>query len=63
MRGIFGAVEIRQMARDASGAAQRVVVIYMARGALLGGVQSHQREPGGRVIECRAEPVDCRMAP
>ena len=34
----------------------------MARGALLRGVHSDQREPGGRVVECGAEPVHGRVA-
>ena len=47
MRRIRRPVEIVQMAVDAGGAAQCVIVVQVARRALLGGMQSHQSEPGG----------------
>src|ERR1039458_6468774 len=37
-----------------------VVVVHVARGALLGGMETCQREPGVRVVERGAGPVECR---
>src|SRR5689334_1649792 len=49
MRRVGRSVEIREMARDACAAGEGVIVIEMAGRALLGSVQPHQSEAGGRV--------------
>lgn len=63
MRRIRGSVVIGLVAILARRAVQGVVIIDVARAALLRGVHSHQRETGGRMVESRAEPVRRRVAP
>jgi len=62
VRRVVGSVEISQMAIDTGRAAQSVIVVHVAGGALLGRMQTYQREPGSCVIEDRAQPVRSRVA-
>ena len=57
VRRVGGPIEVGEMAVDAGCAGQGVVVVDMARGALLAGVETHQREPGTRVVENGATPI------
>ena len=57
VRRVGGPVEVGQMAVGASRAGQVVVIVEVARGALLGSVKSHQREAGSRVVEGGAAPI------
>ena len=61
---IGGALEIREVAADASGVrrGQVVVAVHMALGALQTGVRASQRESRRRVIEARIPPVSCVVA-
>lgn len=63
MRRIVGTVEVGLVAAPAGRGVQCVVIIDVARGALLGGVESHQREAGGGVVETGAGPIDHGVAP
>jgi len=62
--GSGGAVEVRQVARNAGGAVQGVVVVRVAIGAepRRNSVRSGQRESGGRVIKHSVGPLHCVMA-
>ncbi len=57
--GIRSSLEILEVARDAGGAVQIVVVVDMTigAGARWHGVQSGEREPGAVVVELRVRPV------
>ena len=57
MRRVGGAIVVVLVATPAGRAAQRVVVVHVAAGARLAGMQSHQREAGGSVIERGAVPI------
>ena len=57
MRRVVGSVEVGLVAVPAGRAGQAVVVVDVARSALLAGVESHQREPGSRVVERGAAPI------
>src|ERR1035438_9126005 len=54
---VGGPVEVGEMAADAVRAGQAVVVVDVARRALLAGVDPHQGEPGSRVVESGATPI------
>ena len=56
VRRVGGSVEVGEMAVDAGCAGQAVVVVDVARGALLVGVKTRQREAGGGVVEDDAGP-------
>ena len=64
VRRIRGAVEISQVAADASRVrgGQVVIAIHVALRALHGGMEARQREAGGRVIERRIAPRRGAMA-
>ena len=62
VRRIVGTVEVGLVAAPAGRAVQRVVIIDVARGALLGGMESHQREAGDGVAETGAGPIDHGVA-
>ena len=62
VRRVVGPVEVGLVAAPAGRAIQRVVIIDVARGALLGGVESRQREAGGGVVETGAGPIDHGVA-
>src|ERR1019366_9523944 len=57
VRRVAGTVVVVLVAVAASRAGQAVVVADVARGALLAGVETYQREPGGGVIEDGATPI------
>ena len=62
VRRVVGSVVVGLMTAPAGRAIQGVVIIGVARGALLGGVESYQREPGGCVVESGAGPIDHGVA-
>ena len=62
VRRVVGSVEIGLVAAPAGRAVQGVVIIDVTRGALLGGVESHQREARGGVVESGAGPIDHGVA-
>lgn len=62
VRRVDCAVEFFQMAVDASGTAERVVVVHVAGGALLRRVHTYKREAGRGVVKSRTQPVHGRMA-
>src|SRR5215469_10006798 len=51
MRRVVGTVEVREVAVDAGGASQAVIVVAVARRALLRRVSAHQGKAGRGVIE------------
>ena len=57
MRRVVGSVVVGLMAVPAGRAGQTVVVVEVARRALLGGVEAQQLEPGGGVVESGAGPI------
>src|ERR1019366_2790230 len=57
VRRVGGSIVVGLVAVPAGRAGQAVVVVDVARGALLAGVESHQRESGGRVVERGATPI------
>lgn len=57
VRRIGRSVVIRLMAIPAGGARQVEIVVYVALGALKRGMETGQRETGGRMIESSAQPV------
>ena len=59
VRRVGGSVEVVLVAAPAGRAAQSVVIIDVARGALLGGVEAHQGEARGGVVKGGAVPI-CR---
>ena len=58
-----GPVEVGEMAVEAGCAGQAVVIVEVAPGALLGGVEAHQREAGSRVVEGGAVPIRRGVTP
>src|ERR1019366_8349614 len=60
VRRVGGPIVVGEMAADAVRAGQGVVVVDVARRALLAGVEPHQGEPGSRVVERGAGPVEGR---
>src|ERR1039458_3128686 len=60
MRRAEGAIVVGLVAVPAGRAGQAVVVVHVARGALLARVETCQREPGGRMVERGAGPVEGR---
>src|ERR1019366_7632691 len=58
-----GSVVIGLVAVPAGRAVQPVVVVDVARGTLLAGVETHQGEAGGGVVEGGAGPIGGRVAP
>src|ERR1035441_6273809 len=57
VRGVIGSVVVGEVATDTGRATQVVVAVDVARGALLGGMESHQEESRGGVVERAAVPV------
>ena len=57
VRWVVGAVEVTLVAVPAGRAGQAVVVVEVARRALLGGVEAQQLESGGGVVESGAGPI------
>src|ERR1035441_7000204 len=57
MPRIAGTGVVGLVAVPAGETGQRVVVVHVTRGALRGGVDTYQGEPGGRVIERGAIPI------
>ena len=57
VRRVGGAIVVGLMAVPASRAGQAVVIVEVARRALLGGVEAQQLEPGGGVVESGAGPI------
>lgn len=57
VRRVVGSVEVGLVAVPAGPAGQAVVVVEVARRALLGGVEAQQFEPGGGVVERGAGPI------
>ena len=62
VRRVVGAVVVGLMAVTAGRAGQAVVIVEVARRALLGGVEAQQLEPGGGVVETRAGPISGGVA-
>ena len=62
VRGVVGFVVVVLVAVPTHCARQRIVVVHMARPTLRGGVDPHQRESGGSVVERGAVPVRSGMA-
>ena len=62
VRRVVGTVVIGLVTAPARRAIQCVVVVDVARGALLGGVQAHQRESRSCVIEGGAVPINGSVA-
>src|ERR1035438_3842954 len=63
VRRVGGSVEVGLVAVPAGRARQAVVIVEVAPGALLGSVESHQREPGGRMVEGGPRPIGRGVAP
>ena len=63
VRRVSGSVEVALVAAPAGRAAQVVVAIDVAPGALLAGVESHQRETRSCVVEGGAVPIRRGMTP
>src|ERR1035438_2285637 len=59
---VGGPIVISLVAVPAGPAGQAVVVVHVARGALLAGVETHQREAGGGVVEGGAVPISRGVA-
>ena len=57
VRRVAGAIVVVLVAVPAGCAGQAVVVVHVATGARLAGMESHQREAGGSVIERGAIPI------
>ena len=60
MRRVGGAVVIGLVTSPAGGVTEVIVAADVALRALRGGMRSRKSEPGGRVIEGGARPVECR---
>ena len=62
MRRVVGSVVVGLMAVPAGRAGQTVVVVEVARRALLGSMEAQQLESGGGVVKCGAGPIGRRVA-
>ena len=57
MGRVVGVVEVGLVAVPAGGAGDAVVVVGVARGALLAGMETHERERGRGMVEGGAVPI------